>query len=422
MTSPQPGPPQLPTPPGWRMEPELAQPQPRRRYAEFNEFRGDPKSVSKFLTGLLGVASSLYVILREPRIEVRQEYLLLLTPFLAFCAWLSIKGARAYFQCIHRNKDFYRYGQPFAGRVSDLAIVPATYRNGSPVTYMHTAQVEGVDPQTKQATSWTFSSRELGILEYMKYAFSFCRGDWVTLLSHPRHGVTLYSLLGVRPDIGLIRKADPGNNERRKRIVVAGLVAIFALLFGPSLFILFTGSSYIPLNLIDYPAMPWMLAGAVLGVLARYAFQRLDRMDREYHRREQDNARSSGRAIPPDLNAYDAPWARALNKESSRLSPVPAPLLVAGEMLLVGMYLNGRLDQSAPVDVPVLVDRMNYTQDDQVIDYRFAPATGETHTLRLPISKAIPVQPGPAVAELRPGRFGMPWVGHLRQEPGEAQP
>ncbi len=72
--------------------------------------------------------------------------------------------------------------------------------------------------------------------------------------------------------------------------------------------------------------------------------------------------------------------------------------------------------------VPVLVDRMYYTQESQVIDYRFDPAAGESHTLRLSISKAIPVQPGPAVAELRPGRFGMPWVGHIRQESITPQP
>ena len=93
----EPAGPQPPTAPAWRMEPELAQPQPRRRWAEFNAYRGDPGSVSKFLTGLVGIAASLYVILREPRSEVRQEYLLVLAPILAFFAWLAAKGARGYF-------------------------------------------------------------------------------------------------------------------------------------------------------------------------------------------------------------------------------------------------------------------------------------------------------------------------------------
>ena len=422
-TSPERTPPQLPTPPDWRMEPELAQPQPRRRWAEFNEYRGDPGSAGKFWSGLTAIAVGFYLGFQEPPGKSRQDFYLFLGPVMALMAWMAFKGARDYFRSIRRNRDFYQYGQPFAGRVTDLQIIPVSHSHGTPDTYAHVAEVEGPDPATGQPASWSFSSRQMSIMEYRRYAFSFLIGDPVTLLFHPHHGVTLYALMGIRPDIGLLPKPNADDIVKESRRGLFIVAATYALLMGPPACILRWGDKYLPLAPPQlWSILPWALTGGTLGLLVYRRFRRKFREEIEEYNKERQRAQRCGEAMMPAFETLEKPAARVLHKLLAHASSVLLPLFAAGEMVLVGCYLNGKLDRSAPSDIPVIVDRVHDYKEHRTYYYYFPSEPGQSHFLERPYSQVIPIQPGPAVAELRAGRFGMPWVGHLRQESATTPP
>ena len=406
-------------PENWKLEPELDQTLPRRFSADLNPIRGDTRYLHYAYSAMVGFGVSFYLLLRGDA-GMSRESLLQSQVF----AWIMLSGFLGwnlykYLKVGKTRKLLFEEGLPFPGRVVMTELLPVTFLHGQATEFVCSVDVTGLHPATGQEQTWTFSSRKFSHLQSKSLTISCRKGDGVTLLHHPGRpelGIEMYAMMGLRSDLGLIKKpAAPGETDWWQAI--PGPLFYLLILFGPALFVFQYGDGYMPLRVFTPPVVPWMAAGAIAGWLLSRRLRADIRREKAREERALQEAIARGEPVLIDPAATEKPWMRRLRTSLRPLFGFGLPLFGAGVLLLICIYLNGRLDQRAATEVPVEIEEIWNGGNYQFVRYHWVAEDAESNRLQRPIGDPLDLRPGRAVADVRPGRFGIPWVQTLRQDP-----
>jgi hypothetical protein len=354
------------------------------------------------------------LLARAPGIDVLALYVLPLG-YLSWIGLVALAAAAAAYLPLALHRGPYRYvrdGLPLAVRVLDLMKGPRVIVNGQPSTHGFVATVGFRDPQTGGVKVSAVKSNEFASARKDAYDTPFKVGDDVTAVYLPGRldkTLRLYSFLELSPDVNLRQSTAPAPSSPWGTIAV--LLAVPLLLLGAIANVYALGR-YEPVPFELRRAVVPFAAGAVViggGVFAGLYLS---------HRREQIRVR--GRAIV----AHAA--GKAVEAETPFLGHglygrVLRVVVAAGSLLMGGVtavcwcfMANAWLDRSPSRAVPATIVGMTMTTHaflfrEYELEYRLEGST-EKHKLLTTPQHLLSLGDREAVAHLRDGRLGWPWV------------
>ena len=398
----------------YSFEPELTGPPPRPIPDRLSE---GPYPREQRTRALLLLAFGLLCLLlaRAPGIDVLALYVLPLG-YLSWIGLVLLAGAAAAYLPLALHRGPYRYvrdGLPLAVRVLDLVKGPRTIINGQPSTHGFVAAVGFPDPQTREVKVLAVKSNEFSSARKDAYDTPFKVGDDVTAVYLPgrlEKTLRIYAFLELSPEVNL-RTPSTAPAPASPGRTIAVLLAIPLLLLG-ALANVYAFGRYEPVHFEFRRAAVPFLAGAVViggGVFAALYLR---------HRREQIRvreramvARATGKAVE-----VETPFlGHGLYGGVLRVVVAAGSLLLGGVTAVCWCFMaNAWLDPSPARAVPATIAGMTMTTHaflfrEYQLEYRLEGST-EKHKFLTTPQHLLSLRDREAVAHLREGRLGWPWV------------
>lgn len=401
-------------PENYRFEPELQGTPPRHVPEEFRQspyfVRQRNTVVRTIVAGVLCVACG--------QLPIFKEFGLYVLP-LAYLSWIGcgllVIGAVVWLSSKSRRGpiQYVEEGIPLVARIRELVLRPTTVVNGQASTYAFTAGIEYRDPSTGAIVTGKAESRAFSASTKDRYRTSYRVGDYATALylkSNPAKTLRLYGFLELRPEIGLLQ-AGPAQPPSLTKTVL-GVAAIFALFF-VLFWNVYAFSKYQPLDMtFQQAAGPMAIGGLGLGggFLTWLALRQ--KGSRQELKVRNEKALAAGEAVELETRK------RGLFGAHGMLMTVVlgfGALMLGGVIVLCWCFTaNAWLDKSTPESRPVeIVEFWSTTHSflfrEYEIEYRLADETKTRKMLSTP-AHMREFESRRAMAQVRAGRFGWPWV------------
>jgi hypothetical protein len=352
---------------------------------------------------------------RAPGVDVLALYVLPLG-YLSWIGLLALAGGAAAYIPLALRRGPFRYvrdGLPLAVRVLDLVKGPRVIINGQPSTHGFVATVAFRHPDTGEVEVVAVKSNEFSSSRKDAYDTPFKVGDDVTAVYLPgrlEKSLRLYSFLELSPDVNL-RMASTARPPSSPWRIVGVLLAVCGLLL-VAFANVYAFGRYEPVTFDLRRGLVPFAAGAVViggGVFAALYLS---------HRQEQLRIRE--RAIVAQAAG------KAIELEQPFLGHglyggILRVLLAAGSLLLGGVtavcwcfMANAWLDRSPARAVPATIVGMAMTTHaflfrEYELEYRLE-GSAEKHELLTTPQHLLSLGEREAVARVREGRLGWPWV------------
>ena len=410
------------------LEPEWADAAPRPIPPEFRKGRHakrHQRAVWGFLAaGLLCVLCGLLPIMRL--------WGLFFLP-LAYLTWIGIGcavlAAGASLSSLVRRGP-YRYftqGVPLPARIVRLELRTTVVVNGQPSTCGFVALIEFRSPETGQIVYTETKSKDFSATLKNELTTSYRVGDYVTAVyldSDPVGSLRLYGFLDLKPGLGLIKRDQTGEDSPLKIILLVGVIFFF---FGILFWNVYAYGRYEPIEFTSAQGVIPFAIGAVLlggGLLGLLAWQGASEKKKTAERNRR--AQELGEAVEVELDQKHA-W---FGVQGLLISLI----LIAGAILLGGLTMlcwcfsaNAMLDRSPAEPRLVQIGDMIMTTHSGIfreytIEYQFPEDIRADATRKLLSTPGHMMQfeTDAGMAQVRPGRFGWPWVETI--EPLNLQP
>jgi hypothetical protein len=301
--------------------------------------------------------------------------------------------------------QYLRDGVPMLVRIRRMQ----TIRDGSGENdrFRYKILFDYPDPLTGELILWSSDSKEMNNETFQETELSYRVGEYVTAVYLPEakdSTLTLYGLLGLRKDLGLINRVERSprfaTEAKLGCAIIWGIVGI--LLWG--VFVVFR---YWPIEIDWVGLSPWFFGGGLGLGLPLQVWQYLSQ--RRRISRERESAASLGKDLP---------------KRSAAGSLVGLPFTVVLYGLLgsvVGLTCNALLDRSKGDRKEIVIDRL-YERVDKIlifpmlrdyrIEYHFVDEARHRWHLSTPEEMKI-LKQGSATAIVREGQQGWPWVDRI---------
>ena len=351
---------------------------------------------------------------RAPGIDVLALYVLPLG-YLSWIGLLLLAGAALAYLPLALHRGPFRYvrdGLPLAVRVLDLVKGPRVIINGQPSTHGFVATVGFRHPETGEVEVAAVKSNEFASARKDAYDTPFKVGDDVTAVYLPgRLGKTLrlYSFLELSPEVNLRMSSTARASSPWRTVGV--LLAVCGLLL-VALANVYAFGRYEPVPFEFRRAVVPFVAGAVViggGVFAALYFS---------HRGEQVRVReraivalATGKAVEAETPFLG----HGLHGGILRVIVAAGALLLGGVTAVCWSFMaNAWLDRSPGRPVPATIAGMTMTTHAFLfrryeLAYRLEGST-ETHKLLTTPQHLLSLGDREAVAHVREGRLGWPWV------------
>lgn len=405
------------------------EPHPSASYAFEPEFTGHPprpipdrlndgpharrRRLAAIVLALAGIVC--LALSRAPGLDVLARYVLPL----AYLPWIGLGlltlGAGAYVAlALHTGPFRYvRHGIPIAVRVMDVVKSPAALVNGSPSTHAFFATVAFKHPATGEAVLTTVRSDDFSSARKDAYDVPFKVGDDVTGVYLPNRlekTLRLYPFLDLSPDVNLTAQsaARSENPILKAAVLLIAVPAIFVILFAN----IYAYGRYHPLQ-TDYRqfAVPLAAGGLLLGGGIFTALYLSHRAEQKRLLERAALALAAGKAVEtgtPFLGHGLYAWVL-------RVVVFAGSLLMGGLTVVCWCFMaNAWLDRSPARPVPATVVGMTMTTHAFLfrkyeLEYRVEGSSEKRKLLTTP--EHLMTFHGPeAVAQVREGRLGWPWV------------
>ena len=364
---------------------------------------------------VLGVAGALCLLLsRTPGVDVLALYILPL----GYLFWIGLvllaAGAAAYVRlALHRGPFLYvRDGLPLAVRVLEVVKAPTAIVNGQPSMHGFVATVGYRHPETGEATVAAVKSNDFSSSRKEAYDTPFKVGDDVTAVYLPGRlakTLRLYAFLELSPDVNLRNpSARPPTSAGKMAALVVAIPALFIALFAN----LYAFGRYEPIQFAFREAVGPAVTGALLlggGLFAALYFG---------HRAEQARIRERALAALATGKAVEigTPFmGHGLRGWVLRVVVLAGSLLLGGLTAVSWCFMaNAWLDRSPSRPVPATIVGMTMTTHtflfrEYELEYRLEGSAGKRKLLTTP-QHLSGLSDRPAVAHVREGRLGWPWV------------
>jgi hypothetical protein len=355
------------------------------------------------------------LLARAPGIDVLALYVLPLG-YLSWIGLVALAAAAAAYLPLALHRGPFRYvrdGLPLAVRVLGLVKAPRVIVNGQPSTHGFVATVGFRDPETGEVKVVPVKSNEFASARKDAYDTPFKVGDDVTAVYLPGRlakTLRLYSFLELSPDANLrMSSTAPRPSSPWRAILVLVSVSLFFL---GALANVYAYGRYEPVRFeLRRAAVPFV-AGAVViggGIFAALYLG---------HRREQ--ARLGERAIVAQATGKAVEVPRPFMGHGL-YGGVLRVVVAAGSLLLGGMtavcwcfMANAWLDRSPAQPVPATIVDMTMTTHaflfrEYELEYTLEGSPEKRKLLTTP-AHLTSLRDRQAVAHVREGRLGWPWV------------
>ena len=337
---------------------------------------------------------------------------------LAYLSWIGFGAlAIAGFLAI-RNRTtlgvgrYIERGIPVVVRVRGLLLAPTAIVNGQATAFGYKALLDVPDPETGELAQVVAESPPISEGQKKSTAMSHRVGDYATgvlLPGEPIDKVKLYGLLGLNPDIGLVRRDldRPGRFEWLKLIA---MIFVGGGFFAVLLWNLYALGRFGP---IDFGVREGIVPGVIGGLigLTGLALGALhNRKERRARADRNERGLASGEAVE-----LEAPAGGVIGRVFLGL------ILLAGSVLLgamtavcIAFSINALLDDSAPRAELVRIEDLtmvttNFVYREYVVDYAF-PDEIETRSLHMDPFQIALLQGPLGVAVVREGALGWEWI------------
>jgi len=364
---------------------------------------------------ILAVAGGVCLLLaRAPGIDVLALYLLPL----GYLSWIGLvllaAGAAAYVPlALHGGPFRYvRDGLPLAVRVLDIAKGPTTVINGQPSTHGLLATVAFRHPESGTVEVAQVKSNDFASSSKDAYDTPFKVGDDVTAVYLPNRlakTLRLYAFLELSPDVNLRQSAARSpSSPWRLALQIAVVPPILLVLFAN----VYAFGRYEPVPFDFRRALVPGLAGAVLLGGSVFAWLYLNHRNEQRRVRERAIvARAAGKAVE-----MERPFLGAGVRGGILRAAVGAGSLLLGAVTAVCwcFMANAWLDRSRARSVPATIEGMTMTTHAFVfreyeLEYRLEGSAEKRKLLTTP-QHLRSLRDRPALAQVREGRLGWPWV------------
>jgi hypothetical protein len=401
-------------PSGRSFEPEFTGPPPR----EIPDELGDGPHARRERAKAVGLATAGVLCLaltRAPGVDVVARHLL---PA-AYLGWIG--AGLLLLACVPlleraRRSGPYRYvreGVPVVAKILGLEKAVSRIVNGVPASYAIWAAVALRHPERDDVVTLRLKSNDFSASAKDRYEAPHRVGDYVTAVYLPgrfEKSLRLYSFLELSPRVCL-RRAATASSPWATALGVLALVLLFAVLFAN----VYAFGRYQPLDFEYGRALVPMAAGGLVlggGMLAGLY---------GHHRREQTKAvqrsrqaRTRGGAVEstaPFLGTGPYRWI------IGAMVVLGAPLLGALTALCWCFLANAWLDTSEARAVPAKVESMTQTTHallfrEYEIEFSLA-GSAKKHELWSTPDELDAFTSDSAVAWVREGRLGWPWVARI---------
>jgi hypothetical protein len=409
-------------PSGFAFEPEFLGQPPRAIPDELD--RGP--HAQRLRTRIVGLATSgvlCLLLARAPGVPTIALYFLPAGYLGWIGAGLLLLAAHALLQRARRGGP-YRYvreGTPVVAKVLALEKAVSQIVNGVPSSYAIYATVAVRDPERGTLLDYRLKSDDFSATTKDRYDAPHTVGDYVTAVHLPgklEKTLRLYSFLELNPRACLRRAAEPASPWKVAAVaaVVVGLiVALFANVYA--------FGRYGPLA-FDFKkaVVPMVLGGLVLGggLVASLWLNHRSETEKALERsRRALAARGTIEHPAPFLGTGWQKWV------VGTLIALGAPLLGALTAVCWCFFANAWLDTSAPRQVPAKVEEMTQTTHsflfrEYKLEFSLA-GSPERHELWSTPQELDAFTSNAAVAYIRDGRLGWPWVEKVVPAPAAAE-
>ncbi|HET6898180.1 MAG TPA: hypothetical protein VFK70_07525, partial [Vicinamibacteria bacterium] len=323
-------------------------------------------------------------------------------------------GAAAYFPlATHRGPFRYvREGLPLAARVLDIAKGPRTVINGQPSTHGLVATVSFRHPETGTVEVAQVKSNEFASSRKDAYDTPFKVGDDVTAVYLPNRlakTLRLYAFLELSPDVNLRQSTTPvPSSPWRGALQIAAVPPILLVLFAN----VYAFGRYEPVQFDFRRALAPGLAGAVLLGGGVFAWLYLNHRNEQRRVRERAIvARAAGKAVEAERPFLGTGFRGGL----LRAVVAAGSLLLGGVTAMCWCFMaNAWLDRSPARAVPATIVGMTMITHalmfrEYELEYRLEGSAEKRKLLTTP-QHLQSLGEGPAVAQVRDGGLGWPWV------------
>ncbi|MEM8932169.1 MAG: hypothetical protein AAGE94_13395 [Acidobacteriota bacterium] len=399
---------------GHTFEPELLGPVPRPIPEQVRDGRWARRQ-RQTMRWLVGIGATCGLIGSLPIVDAWSVYLL----FLPFVFWIGA-GLLALAAAIWLWDRFgptpiryIEHGVPLTATVVELATVAAQKSYGQVIQFRFQAAVEYRQPETGEPMRAEVVSSDFSSDHLDQFDVDFRVGDQVTMVylpGEPDRSIQLYGFLDLMPGVGLVREEDP---QRLRNTVL--YVAAIATLVAVPLLSLWATALYWPLE-EDLEALAWPFGLGVLlfgGALLAWFARTHRKVVREQDERNWEALRT-GKATQVGSPSIFA--------QRGVLGRVYQVLAVGGIVVLSGLLgicvaitLNARLDDEPATEMAVeVVELFEETHVFLVrlyyVEIRHRDGA-EAHDVYLHPAELEPYFfTNEAIARVRPGRYGWPWV------------
>lgn len=326
---------------------------------------------------------------------------------------------------LHSPFRYVERGVPIVAKVASIALKPKSFDKGNPVTHVFVATIKYVDPTSKRLKRTRCESEEFLSIGVDRLTTSFQPGDYVTAIylpDVPKKTLRLYSFLDLRPDTGIVQRSeiDPVRYYGHKAKSVACLLSVILLVLCCIIAFCSLSEAARVREPIAIPApqeaAAWIV-GAALSSSAIFFGWRWLRLRRWLKR--VDNSCELG-GTDTTTKASRVAGAQSSDWEFGVVFGVCAfAFVVVGGLCLrdATVVANARLDISAPVAGNIVIRDFHVRPPSYGGFTLVFERDGDDRLHRLPISTRQREQltRGPAIALVREGRFGWPWVESFEQ-------
>jgi hypothetical protein len=409
---------------------------PKASYAFEPEFTGHPprpipdrlaegpyarrQRATAVVLAIVGVACLL--LSRAPGVDVLARYVL---PF-GYLDWIGLAAlvisAVGYVHLAWRMGSFryVRDGLPLAVRVVDVVKMPTAIVNGTPTAHAFVAAVVFRHPETGAPMQAHVKSNEFSSSGKDAYDTPFKVGDDVTAVYLPNRlekTLRLYPFLELSPDVNLrppsaVRTPD---SPWKLALLVAAIPAIFVVLFAN----VYAYGRYQPVEFDRRRAVvPLAVGGVLLGGALFAGLYLGHRAEQRRIRERAIQAAATGKAIEtgmPFLGHGLHGWVLRV------VVAAGAPLVGAVTALCWCFMANAWLDRSPARPVPATIVGMTMTTHaflfrEYELEYALDGSSEKQKLLTTP-EHLLGFHDQRAVAHVREGRLGWPWVETLTPQP-----
>ena len=406
-----PGPLEFAPPASYAFEPELQGPAPRAvaEVLRRGPYAAKRRDAPRKLFACAAVALLLDFV---PGVDTLGLYFLPL----AYLTWIGF-GALALAPLVWLDSRlrpgrlrYASHGVPLVVRIVDLVMGPSLVVNGTPTQYAFTACVAFRHPETDVLATVQLRSEGFPTSQRGDYDTPFRVGDYVTALYLPgrfEKSLNLYAFLGLSPTACLRRRATTPASTWRIALGTLAVAALVLALFAN----VYAFGRYQPLDFdAQQVTVPAVLGAVFIGGTGLLAIW-LQRRREQRRLRERNACAAPGEAVEIDVPFGGSGvhgWMVRI------LLPVGIPLLGAVTAVAWAWLANAWLDASPPRPQPARVTEMTMTTHALILrEYTLTYAldgSEETQTLLSTPEQLMRFEGERAVAQVRAGRFGWPWV------------